>query len=171
MADSLNGSKLWWPTWKLVLMRGHISIIFELQGRLRRKRQWNHPHSQTTDKTSKPKATSYFAPQKLKGTWPIKTPVVRVVHLEGEGPNVEVGTKSEDPDGINGVTEEFIICLARAVKEAQQDEKHCYHCSSTVHFICKCLLVKASRSATHLNWKEGMAPEKRAWTPQVKQPS
>ena len=41
----------------------------------------------------------------------------------------------KDPDGIKGVTEEFIVCLARAVKDAQQEEKHCYHCSSPDHFI------------------------------------
>ena len=60
------------------------------------------------------------------------------------------------------------MCLARAVKEAQQDEKCCYHCSSLEHFIHECLLVKASRKATHLNQKEGMAPEKGVQTPQGK---
>ena len=65
------------------------------------------------------------------------------MHLEEEGCNEEAGTESEDPDGIEGVTEEFIVCLVRAVKET--------HCSSTDHFICECPLVKASRPATHLN--------------------
>ena len=73
------------------------------------------------------------------------------MHLEEEGSDEEAGAKSEDPDGINGVTEEFIVCLARVVKEVQKDEKHFYHCSCMDHFICKCLLVKTSRSATHLN--------------------
>ena len=125
-------------------------------------------HSQTTDKTSKPKVMSFFPLWKLKDTQPTKTPVVRVVHLEEEGSNEEAGAKSEDPDRIDDVMEEFIICLARTVKEAQQDEKHCYHCSSTEHFIHKYPLVKASRSATHLNQKEGMVLEKAAHTPQVK---
>ena len=35
-------------------------------------------------------------------------------------------------------------------------------------FICECPLVTASRTAIHLNQKEGTAPEKGAWTPQVK---
>ena len=39
-------------------------------------------HSQTTNKPSKPKTTSFFPLQKLKGTQPTKTPVVRAVHLE-----------------------------------------------------------------------------------------
>ena len=56
------------------------------------------------------------------------------MHLEEEDSGEQVGTKSEDLDGINGVTEKFIVHLARVVKEAQQDEKHCYHCSSMDHF-------------------------------------
>ena len=110
-------------------------------------------HSQTTDKTSKPKVTSFFSLQKLKGTQPTRTPTVRGVHLEEEGSDDEVGAESKDPDGISGVTEEFILCLARVEKEVQQDVKCCFHCSSREHFICKCPLVKTSRSATHLNQK------------------
>ena len=125
-------------------------------------------HSQTTNKTSKPKMTSFFPPWKLKGTQPTKTPAIRAMHLEEEGSKEVAGTKSEDPNGIKGVTEEFIVCLARAVKETQKDKKWCYHCSSTDHFMHEYLLVKASRSATHLNQKEGIALVKGAWTPQVK---
>ena len=79
-------------------------------------------HSQTTDKTSKPKVMSFFPLQKLKGTQPTKNPAVRVAHLEEEGSDDEAGAKSEYPDGLNGVAEEFIICLARVVKEAQQEK-------------------------------------------------
>ena len=68
-----------------------------------------------------------------------------------------------------GVMDEFIVYLARAVKDTQKDEKQCYHCSSTDNFICKCLLVKASRSATQFKPKGGdSAQEKEAWTPQTK---
>ena len=90
------------------------------------------------------------------------------MHLGEEGSEEEVVVKSEDPNRIKGVTEEFIVHLPRVVKETQKDKKWCYHCSSTDHFIYECPLVKASRSATHSNQKEGMAPEKGAWTPQVK---
>ena len=93
---------------------------------------------------------------------------MQVVHLEEEGTNKEGGTESEDTDGIEGVTEEFIVHLARAVKDVQQEEKPCYHCCSLEHFIHECLLVKESRTATHLNQKEGMAPEKAVHTPQIK---
>ena len=60
---------------------------------------------------------------------------------------------------------EFMIHLARAVKDAQGDKKCCYHCSSPEHFICNCLLVKTTREKKQLNGKEGIASTKGAWTP------
>ena len=125
-------------------------------------------HSQTADSTSNPKATSFFPLHKLKGTQPTKTPAVGAMHLEEESTNKEEGAGSKDPNGIKGVTEELIVCLARAVKDTQQVEKHCYHCSSPEHYIWDCLLVKASRTDLHLNQKEGMVPKKGAWSPQGK---
>ena len=105
---------------------------------------------QTANNTIKPKAMSFYPQQKFNGTQPARTPAVWVVHLE-EGTKKEGGAGSEDPNGIKGLTEEFIVHLARAVKDAQQEEECCYHCSSLEHFIHKCPLVKASRTATHLN--------------------
>ena len=75
---------------------------------------------------------------------------------------------SEDLHGIEGVTEECIVCLTRAVKDPQQEEKHCYHCSRPEHFIHECPLVKASRMDWHLSQKEGTLLKKGARTPQVK---
>ena len=40
---SQNDSKWWWPTWKQALMKKCSLTISELQGRLKRKRLWNHP--------------------------------------------------------------------------------------------------------------------------------
>ena len=117
-------------------------------------------HNQTADSTSKTKAMSFFPQQKLKGTQPVKTPAVWVAHLEEESTDKEEGTESEDPSGIKGVTEEFIVHLVGAVKDAQQEENHCYHCSSPEHFILECLWVKASRTDPHLNQKEGMVLKK-----------
>ena len=68
--------------------------------------------------------------------------------------------ESKDPDSINGVTEEFMVHLARAMKDAQVEEKCCYHCSSPEHFIHNCLLVRTLRENTQLNCKEGMASKK-----------
>ena len=73
---------------------------------------------------------SVFPLWKLKGTQPTRTPAVWVVHLEEEDADKEGGAESEEPNGIEGVTEEFIVHLTMAVKYAQQEEKHCYHCSS-----------------------------------------
>ena len=113
------------------------------------------PCSQTADSTSKPKATSFFPLWKLKGTQPTRTPAVWAVHLEEENINKEEGAKSDDPNGIKGVTEDFIVCLARTVKDTQQEEKCCYHCSSPEHLIWDFPLLKASRMDLHLNWKGG----------------
>ena len=64
--------------------------------------------------------------------------------------------------------EEFMVCLVRAMKDTQKEEKCCYHCSTLDHFICDYPLVKALRMNSHLNHKEGMAPKKGAWAPQMK---
>ena len=84
------------------------------------------------------------------------------MHLEEEGTSDDEDQESDDPSGIKGVTEEFMVCLARAVKDVQEDEKHCYHCSSLEHFICNCPLVKTSREKKQLNGKEGMVSMKGA---------
>ena len=124
--------------------------------------------SHTADNTTKSRAMNFFPLQRLKGTQPVKTPAVQVAHMEDESTDKEEGTEIEDLNCIEGVTEEFIVHLARAVKDAQQEEKHCYHCSSPEHFIHNCPLVKASRMDPHLNQKEGMMLKKRAQTPQGK---
>ena len=125
-------------------------------------------HNPPVAGASKPWVMGFFPLQKLKGSQPAMTPSTQVAHLEEERTNKEECLNSKDPDGIEGMTEEFIVCLARAVKDAQQEEKHCYHCSSLDHFIQDYLLVVASRTDSHLNWKEGMAPKKGAWAPQAK---
>ena len=90
---------------------------------------------------------------------------MQLAHLEEEAPADEEGTDSEDPDDLDDITEEFMVYLTRAMKDAQQDKKHCYHCSSPDHFIRECLLVKSARKEPNLNCKEGTAPKKGAWTP------
>ena len=107
--------------------------------------------SHTANSMSKPKVMSFFPVQKLKGTQPARIHTVWVTHLEEESTNKEGGTESEDPDGIEGITEEFIVHLARAVKDTQEEEKCCYHCGNPEHFTHDCPLVKASQMGTHLN--------------------
>ena len=92
-------------------------------------------------------------------------PAVDLAHLEEENAGDDEDPESYDPSGIEGVTEEFMVHLARAVKDTQADEKHCYHCSSLEHFICNFPLVKTSRDKEQLNGKEGMALMKGSQTP------
>ena len=79
----------------------------------------------TVDNQNKPEAMSFLPLQNLKVNQPIKNAAVQVVHLEQEDANKEDSAESDDPNGIEGVMEEFIVHLAWAVKEAQQDEKCC----------------------------------------------
>ena len=121
---------------------------------------------QTADGPSKPRTTSFFPLRKLKGnqSFPMK-PAIRLVQLEEEDADDGEDQESDDPDGIKGVTEEFMVWLARTVKDTQMDEKCCYHCSSPEHFIHNCLLMKTTRDKKQLNGKEGTAMTKGAWTP------
>ena len=107
-----------------------------------------------------------FPLRKLKGNQPLlKKPTVCLAHLEEEEADDGKDPESDDPGGIEGVREEFMVSLARVVKDAQADEKHCYHCSSPKHFIHNCPLMKTSRDKKQLNGKEGTALMKGAQTP------
>ena len=85
--------------------------------------------------------------------------------LEEEDADDGEDPESDDSNGIKGVTEEFMVWLARAVKDAQMDERHCYHCSSPEHFIRNCPLMKTTRDKKQLNGKEGTVMVKGVWTP------
>ena len=79
--------------------------------------------------------------RKLKGNQPLlKKPPVHLAHLEEEDAGNDEDPESHDPSRIEGVTKEFMVHLARAVKDAQADEKHCYYCSSLEHYIHNCPL-------------------------------
>ena len=121
---------------------------------------------QTADGLSKLRTTSFFPLRKLKGNQPFsKKPTVWLAQLEEEDADDGEDPENDDPDGIEGVTEEFMVWLARVVKDAQMDEKCCYHCSSPEHFIHNCLLMKTARDKKQSNGKEGMAMMKGAQTP------
>ena len=128
-----------------------------------------NPQSQVIDNTTKSKTTSFFPLWKLKGNQPVpKMAAMHLAHLEEEGTGRDEEEQIEDPDGMNKVTEEFMVHLAWAMKDAQVEDKHCYHCSSPEHFTCDCPLVRASRENMQLNHKEEMASRKGAQTPQMK---
>ena len=124
------------------------------------------PRAQATDGPSKPRATSFFPLRKLKGSQPFpKKPAVCLAQLEEEDTDNGEDLESDNPNGIEGVMEEFMVQLARAVKDAQMDERHCYHCSSPEHFIHNCPLMKTARDKKQLNRKEGTVTMKGAQTP------
>ena len=73
--------------------------------------------TQLTDGPSKPRTTSFFPLRKLNGNQPhSKKPAVHPVQLEEADDSKD--PESDDPDGIKEVTEEFMVQLARAVKDA-----------------------------------------------------
>ena len=106
--------------------------------------------------------------RKLKDNQPFsRKPTVWLAQLEEEDADDGEDPVSDDPDGIEGVMEEFMIQLARVVKDAQMDEKCCYHCSISEHFIRNCLLMKTAGDKKQLNRKEGKVMMKGAQTPQT----
>ena len=114
--------------------------------------------TQTVDGPFKPRTTSFFPLRKLKGNQPFpKKPPMWLVELEVEDTDDGEDLESDDPDGIEGVMEEFMVPLARVVKDAQMDEKCCYHCNSPEHFICNCPLMKTARDKKQLNGKDNSA--------------
>ena len=122
--------------------------------------------SQPTDGPSKRRTTSFFPLRKLKGSQPFpKKSAIQLAQLDEEDADDGKDPESDDPDRIEGVTKDFMVWLARAVKDAQMDEKHCYYCSSSKHFIRNCPLMKTARDKKQLNGKEGMAMMKGAWIP------
>ena len=102
----------------------------------------------------------------MKGSQPFpRKPTICLAQLEEKDADDGEEPESDDPDGIEGVTEELMVRLARAVKDAQMDKRHCYHCSSPEHFTCNCPLMKTTRDKKQLNGKEGMVMMKGVQTP------
>ena len=126
------------------------------------------PHKELQNRHNPRDVLTILEKQYNNGQPMVKMPAVCLAHMEEESHKKDEVVDSEDSDGIEGVMEEFMVHLARAVKDAQKEERCCYHCSSLDHFICDCPLVKASRTNPQLNHKEGTEPKKGAWSPQMK---
>ena len=59
---------------------------------------------------SKPRTTSFFPLRKLKGNQPLsKKPTICLAQLEEEDADNSEDLESDDPGGIEGVMEEFMI--------------------------------------------------------------
>ena len=68
------------------------------------------PRIQTADGPSKPRTTSFFPLRKLKGSQPLsKKPAVQLAQLEEEDADNGEDPQSDDPCGIEGIMEEFMI--------------------------------------------------------------
>ena len=58
----------------------------------------------------KPRTTSFFPLRKLKGNQPLsKKPAIHLAYLEEEDADNSEDPESDDPGGIEGVTEEFMV--------------------------------------------------------------
>ena len=65
---------------------------------------------QMTDGPSKPRTTSFFPLRKLKGNQLLsQKPTIHLVQLEEEDADDGEDPESDDPGGIEGVMEEFMI--------------------------------------------------------------
>ena len=73
-------------------------------------------HNPPAPSADKPWVVSFFPLQKLKGSQPATTPSTWVAYLEEKSTNKQECVDSEDPDGTKGITKDFIVHLARAVK-------------------------------------------------------
>ena len=163
----LNSLKWWWHTSKQVVIRRHIQIISKWCRRLRRRKWWNHPATHPQPVQISPRWQASFLCRSSKA-------------VNHQDPFCMGGTPGGREHWQGGMHWQWrlrwhwrcnwrVHCnFARAVKDAQQEEKYCYHCGSPDHFICNCPLVAASRTDLHLNWKEGMVPKKGAQAPQGK---
>ena len=69
------------------------------------------------DGPTKTRATSFFPLRKLKGNQPFnKKPAIHLAQLEEEDANEGKDQGSDDPDGIEGVTEEFMVSVGQSSK-------------------------------------------------------
>ena len=73
-----------------------------------------NPWSQVIDNTAKPKTTSFFPLQKIKGNQPIsETAALCLAHLEEESSKRDEEVEIEDPDSINGLQKSSWCALHR----------------------------------------------------------
>ena len=65
---------------------------------------------QTADGSSKPRTTSFLPLRKLNGNQPpSRKPAIHVTQLEEEDADDSEGLESDDPNGLKGVMEEFMV--------------------------------------------------------------
>ena len=95
--DSLNGLKQWWPYLKASTNEMIYSDYLQAVREAEKEEAMEPSYSQMDDNATKPKAMSFFSLQKLKGTQPVKTPAVWVVHFKEDGVDKERGVRVMTP--------------------------------------------------------------------------
>ena len=153
-------------------MKRLILITYQLQEKQKRKNPWSYPEIHRARQLITPLNQKLLVSslcRSSRGIRPVsKMATMCLAHLEEESAERDEEVEIKDPDGIDGVTEEFMVHLTQAVKDTQVEEKHCFHCSSPEHFIHYFPLVRASRENMQLNCKERTTSRKGALTPQMK---
>ena len=82
------------------------------------------PRTQATNTPPKPRATSFFPLRKLKGNQPIPKSLLCIWHIWKNRMPVMMKTKRVMiPAESKGVMVELMVCLERAIKDAQADKK------------------------------------------------
>ena len=117
---------------------------------------------------SKLKVTTFFPLQKLKGSQLTITPSTRVCTWKKRVPMRRRVWTVKTQMALKVWQKSSSYHLARAVKDARQMEKHCYHCDRPDHFIHNCPWLEEMTTGSSLNQKEGTVPRKGGWAPQVK---
>ena len=108
---------------------------------------------------TKPKAMSFFPLQKLKGTQPVMTPAVQVAHLEEDVTDTEESAQSDNPNGIEGMTEE---------EGSSTGGEMLLPLQQPWTFYLQVPVGEGIQDSYPFKLKGGTAPEKGAQTPQVK---
>ena len=79
---------------------------------------------------------------------------MHLANLEQEGARKDKDEGSNDPNRINGVIEEFMVHLARAIKDAKQRRSAAITVVAQNIFTCNCPLMKTLKK-TAVKWQGG----------------
>ena len=123
MVDFPSDWRQWWLTWRqcpqVRTYSDYLWTTHEAKKEDSIELPWG-PRILTNDNPPKSRTTSFFPLRKLKGNQPLlKKPAVHLAHLEVEDAGDGEDPGSNNPGRIEGVTEELMVHLARAVKDAQ----------------------------------------------------
>ena len=168
MGGCLNGLKWWWHTSKQAVMRRCILIIFKQCEKWRKRKWWNHPITSLWPIPTSPGQPTSFLYRSSKAAM---TNPFCMGGASREGECQQGGMCWQWRPRWHQRHNRRVHCVpCQSSERCSAGGEALFHCSSPGHFIQDCLLGAASRTDSHLNWKEGMAPKKGAQAPQTKVP-